>query len=118
MDGNSVVERNNTGQITAGLNRKTRRPDTESVELLAVAEGIKLNKEINWEDIIVETDAHDVINQLKGTTYNWRITTMISNIFHQAASTRKVMWEAIPLSIKECANWITTKSRLGVRLDD
>lgn len=62
----NVVAHNSIGQVVRGLNRQLRAADTELLEALAIFEGQKLTIERHWAQLVIETDAQNVINHISG----------------------------------------------------
>lgn len=71
--GIGVIARNHRREIVEGYHGSEAAGTVEYLEAWKVFEGVKLEIEKKWENVVIESDAISVINPNRGVDKSWRI---------------------------------------------
>lgn len=102
--GIGVIARGQDRHICGGWHGASNEGSIEELEAKAVLHAVQLAVEKRWPRTVIESDSEIVIDHLKGTTYLWRIDTILSNAKILASNIKAVDWIAIPRTVNACAD--------------
>lgn len=114
LGGIGIIARDHEGRLKGGWHGTIRAASTEEVEARAVLEGVRLAVSMEWQNVILESDALTVINQLQCRDLAWRLASTLANATSLEGSLERIYWVHIPSSANACADWIAKQSLLGL----
>ncbi|OMO96367.1 hypothetical protein COLO4_15333 [Corchorus olitorius] len=77
-----IVARDHHGTVLSGLGKRVRASSSEMVEVMAVREGLKLAKENEWNNVVLETDSKETFNGCtkEGCECAWEVKPLVQDI--------------------------------------
>lgn len=94
--GLGAIARNHRGQIVGDFQGAEVADNVEHLEARAVYEGIRIDMDMLWENVIIESDAISIINHLRGIYKSSRIEIVIPNGFLSTISPINIVWSWTP----------------------
>lgn len=85
----------------------------KNLEAKALMQAVELARYHNWEDIIVESDAKNIIEMLQGKRQgmDWELENILTDIAELTTTIPRLRWNFVRRNTNKCANWIARKFR-------
>ncbi|XP_024178414.1 uncharacterized protein LOC112184388 [Rosa chinensis] len=104
--GIGIIIRNSNGELHCGAASPAHCGSIAEAEAFAILQGVSLAVTTNLRKVIIESDAKEVISDLRevGRRKNWRTYPILEQIRKKASSLEDCKWEWIPREANRVAH--------------
>lgn len=111
-----MIERDLEGRILTGRNTTCKDMSAKNLEAKEILQAVELVVHDKWDDVIIESDAQQIINMLQGTQLqmDWELKNILMDITLMSTKIPRLHWKFAGRNTNRCANWTARMCREGM----